>query len=483
VSAATPLASNVTVTGAGGASVLVVVYNFADPGGWTGNCVFSNKNGGATSLTDQNIVIENLAFDASALGSTGAQAGAFHHIRMRMAKGVIVRGCSFAYGGDAVACRACANVQVINNTARSFTNCAWDFWEACTNVQVIGNYAESAKSNQFLNFNSIDQSTDVNMHADDCVVSGNVFNCTGTGSAVLVEPLGTSSTNSVKNVVVSGNVFKRVELACRGNVDGLMISGNTFSDYTGNVSAIFCYPFYGGTPGSVQVCGNNFNNIHITNAFGVIRVEANSVVIVGNFIDGMGPSDGPCIYTGTCTGAVVSGNYLSNGGVVAPQSVTSSHNIFASHGKTFGTYDSAGKPLELTCQSDDNLVWWGTNSVGGQRLIMDMYQRSDTSLLFLGPEVAIATNEGNHVRVQGAAAGAAPGNSPIIYPFGADTNIPLRIGGHGNSGALLAVSTSGVPPTTSDISNNFLGIWHNTTDGSVKLYANIAGIMKSVALT
>jgi hypothetical protein len=322
------------------------------------------------------------------------------------------------------------------------------------------------------------------MHADGCVVSGNVFNCTGTGSAVQIEPLGTSSTNSVKNVVVSGNIFKKVQLACRGNVDGIMISGNTFSDYTGNVSAIFCYPFFGGTPGTVQVCNNNFNNIHITNPFGVIRVEAPGATIVGNFVDGMGPTDGPCIYTGSAIGAIVAGNSLSNGSVVAPRATTSSHSIYAPNGKDFGTYDSTGAPLRFVCQGDDNFVWWGTAAGGAQRMIMSIYQHNSTSLLEIGPEIALAVGvDNNHVRIQGSPGGATPGNSPVIYPFGTDPNISMRIAGQGNSGALVEIFNASVPPTTTDIPGNFFAVWQNTTDGSVKLYVNLAGTLKSVALT
>jgi hypothetical protein len=47
----------------------------------------------------------------------------------------------------------------------------------------------------------------------------------------------------------------------------------------------------------------------------------------------------------------------------------------------------------------------------------------------------------------------------------------------------VEIFNASVPPTTTDIPGNFFAVWQNTTDGSVKLYVNLAGTLKSVALT
>lgn len=55
-------------------------------------------------------------------------------------------------------------------------------------------------------------------------------------------------------------------------------------------------------------------------------------------------------------------------------------------------------------------------------------------------------------------------------------------GPQGIQGDAVTMVVAAANPTTSDIPNGFIRMWKNTTDTTLKLYANDGGTLKSILL-
>lgn len=439
------LRSYAQVAGAGWASRIVIGTNFVNPGVAGNNdiggyCVFCNENYELPALTDSDIIIRDLYFD----DSLNPSHGAFHTLRFRMAERIFVTGCRFTYGGDAVAFRAVKNSAIDNNFGELCTNCFWDCWEECENIRVTNNYSHGDNANQHINFNAIRDGAQTNMSAAGFVCEGNIC-IDDTGSSCQFEPLSSSATNTVSNITVVNNVFTNVAIAARGAVSSVLISNNRFYS-TNTGSAISIYTL-GGDPTDFLITDNMFNWPNGTSAFGVVRCEAEDSVVSDNTFNGPTASY-PAIYSGSVLGLVVDGNRASNGTISTPRSVAQSTEWHMPNGVRWGSYDNAGNRVDMRIQSgDNNLIFDGTDSVGGVRNIFSMVQRSDTSILIQSPPVELGAEEDNYLRVVGNSAS----DGPSISAQGADTDIPIRISSAGaspvvftNTAGLRLVSGTGV---------------------------------------
>jgi hypothetical protein len=270
---------------------------------------FMNASYNATKLTDSNITVEGGTLD---YGSSGARGG-IHAIEMRFVNHVQVlhvigqgRG-----AGDLTAFIGTNDTLIDGCSGFAFTNATYDHWWGPTNARVVNSFASTASSAQMVNFNPEKTSGDSTGEvADGFVLSGNTFIATGARAIPMqLEPLGSGTT--AKNVSVTNNVFKNVQLVSRRAIQGETINGNVFSGVAGGAAAIDSYPMDGGTPDSIVVSGNTFvNPATAAPQQGVIRVVATNSSITGNTISGSS------YYAATYTGkypVVISGNNFPSG--------------------------------------------------------------------------------------------------------------------------------------------------------------------------
>ena len=298
--------SNTLLRGCGPGTGFVALAGF--PGG----ALIKNQNFNASTLTDHDISFEDLVFDYGPI--TGSAAS--HCLEQWYVTNVRITNCTFQVrgNGNATACVACYNTHVQGCTAYGFVNCAYDHWMNPVNGRVVNCYAESANSAQFVNWNPDNTGGGGTGNvARGFVLANNEFLCTNASATnpIQLEPLGTGT--SVRDVVVSGNVFRNVRLALRGDTRGVVVTGNTFEACVGGTEVITAYTRNSGTPTDFVITSNNVLDPATTGSnAGVIRIEATNATISGNRVSGTTYGATPGIYTGSGTPVLV-GNSVSNG--------------------------------------------------------------------------------------------------------------------------------------------------------------------------
>ena len=91
------------------------------------------------------------------------------------------------------------------------------------------------------------------------------------------------------------------------------------------------------------------------------------------------------------------------------------------------------------------------------------------------------TSQGNGVQFSGQNTGST--NPPSVVAIGeTDTNIPLLLSGLGTRGVLTTPFVGAAAPTTTEIVAGRAALWKNSADGTVKLYYNDGGTLKSATL-
>lgn len=440
ISESIALPSNMTVSGSGWSSRIIVAAGFVNPGDAGNNnlgnySIFHNENYSADALTDSDITIEGIFFD----DSLNPSHGAFHNVKFRMASRIQVRNCRFLYGGDAVAFRNIHAGLIEGNWGERCRNCFWDCWEQCENIRIVNNYSFGNDAAQHINFNAIRDGTQANMAASGLICTGNIC-VDDTGSACQFEPLGNYSSNTINDITVSGNTFDNVALNFRGATTNVIVEGNRFRSVTSTGAAINVYDaFGGGVPSGFIIDGNEFVWTAGTSAFGVVRCEAAESVISNNRFDGPTASY-PAIYTGAILGAVVAGNYASNETITAPRSVAQNTEWHVPNGVRWGTYDNAGYRVDMRVQSNDNnLIFAGTDSGGAERNIFSMFQDSDTSPVTFYPTVEVGAEEADYFRLTGNSLAVGPS----LSAQGSNTNIDIRLSAKG-TGAVVVTGTGGI---------------------------------------
>jgi hypothetical protein len=183
------IGSNTTVIGAGRSSLIK-----ASQTGWIGtnankNCfLFRNENYSASTLTDENIVIDNMAFDYGAVVVSG---GGAHMIAMRYVDNVTVTNCYGENGENVTALLACKDTFTQNCEGYNVLNCYFDHWDGAGTAKVIGCVGrndpgkEIAQGIQFTGTGSVLE----NRSSADCVIAFNylkgVRGPTGQSSAII----------------------------------------------------------------------------------------------------------------------------------------------------------------------------------------------------------------------------------------------------------------------------------------------------------
>jgi hypothetical protein len=318
------LKSNTMVRGDGPGSVLLGGSSWPTAGGF-----FINQNNTATTLTDSNIAICDLALDFGTSGKGGgAHAVDFIYVRTVKILNVVLQ-CRGA--GDAIALLGCYDTLIDGCTAYGFTNCAYDHWTEPKHARVVNCYAETATSAQMVNFNPENTALSAPGNVADGFVLANCELVTTGANAIpsQLEPLGAGT--SVRNVTVTGNIFRNCNLVMRRDTRTVTISDNDFVAVAGGNSVITTFAADGGTPTDFVITGNNISDPATTAGnLAVIRVGATDAVILGNRISGSTFAGVSGIDTSSFA-ALVLGNSVSNGLVNTPNAVTGSAAALATY--------------------------------------------------------------------------------------------------------------------------------------------------------
>jgi hypothetical protein len=431
----------------------------APPAEWSGTptylCIV-NENNTASVITDENITISGITLDMSAHGTSGVN---IHGIYMRKAGRVVIEGVTVIGGSSSVALLGCDDTQEIGNKYLNFTNCGSDHWDGPANARLIGCHLECDVSAQMVNWNpEATVPPSAGLSANGFTMTGNTLvSHEASTTPCQIEPLGTSGT-FVRDVTVTGNTFKNVWVLFRGNVDGVVFSGNVMSDFASGSPAVVVQPYVSGTPGSVLITGNTIRDaITIAGNAGVIYADADQAVVANNAILGTAYAS-LAVYRGSSACQVMANdveyaaarasNRLQTG-VILPNGLTN----------LYGWTDASGTFPRMYLQSDNNWIFEGTNASGAARVALSMLMRSSTSDLIASVPVQFSSPYRTVITTV-AAAGTVIGTSTVLT--GNVHNVTTCTAGVADGVQLTA--TTGRPQTVI-----------NTSAATLKVYPNAGG--------
>lgn len=350
----------------------------APPIEWVGSPVYLavvNENHLASVITDENITFRGITLDMSAHGTSGV---AIHGFYMRKARHIIIENVIVLGGSSSIALLGCDDTLELGNRLYNFTNCGSDHWDSPSNGRLIGCHLECDSSAQMVNWNpegTTPPSTG-QVAAGFTMVGNTLVSHRSQTDPCLIESL--SAGNFVRNVTVTGNTFKNVWTLFRGGVDGVVCSGNVYSDFASASPAIVFQNNHGDDPGAFNVSNNEIRDA-FTSALnlGVIVAEGDSGVVSGNSIQGTAYlSD--AIYRGSTACQVIANNVedltkaVSNRlrrGIILPNGF---ENFYA-------WTDASGTVPRMKLQGDDFWVFEGTDAAGAARVLEYILMRNSDS--------------------------------------------------------------------------------------------------------
>lgn len=169
------IGSKTRAYGAGASSIIKAKqsgYAGANGGTYaTQNCqLFQNYNFSASSLTDSDIVVEDLAFD---WGTVTIAGGGAHSISMRYVDRVTVRGVYSIKGENVTALLACRDTLTENCVGLNNSNCFFDHWDAAGTACVTNctGRVTSGTIQQGIQFTGTGSFAE-DLSSADCVVMG-----------------------------------------------------------------------------------------------------------------------------------------------------------------------------------------------------------------------------------------------------------------------------------------------------------------------
>lgn len=342
--------------------------------------------------------------------------GSHHCIFFFRVARVVIDSVTVLAGQSSVALLACDNTTEINNSYYGFLNCGSDHWSSPRNASVIGCHIETDISAQMVNWNPEYSGPD----QTGAVASG--FTMTGctlvsreaSATPCQIEPLRESMETACRDVTITGNVFKNCTVVCRGNVDGIVITDNVFSDLLGDAGAITCHPKGTGIPGSIIVTNNIVRNPQTSSvAVGVIRVVSDKGIMFGNTVLGSGYTAAPfSVQTSACQ---MLGNYSDDGSVVSGR-LWAGMRLANGTDRFYGWTDASGTVPRMYLQADNTWVFSATDSAGAERVAMSMAQRSSSSELNISVPLQITGAARLQItpRTAIAAAGTTIGTATVL---------------------------------------------------------------------
>ena len=362
---------------------------------WRGTYGFCFKNVNTQGFDPAAVIIdENITIEGGTINYVDFLSwpdGSRHLIFMRRVRHVRILNMRLLNGGDSVALMGCDDTLIEGCYAEGFKNCAWDHWDGPSNGRVGNCYALATDYNeaQIMNWNpDTEAPAQPNIVANGFTCTNCIFESTDTpATPVQIEPLRNDGTK-VRNVTVTGCVFKNCSLQMRGDIANAIVTGNTFSDTLGGGSVFNCYPFVGGTPENVWFLNNQINNPTTSSGFGVIRHEGTTGGVVGNGIYGFSPTDpaDTTIYT-TSVDLVLYGNQSSHS-VISQTGHIGSGGVSIGNNDTLGFWDTAGSRFKIKTLND-TFGAYSTDGSGNERDVWSIIGRSGFTDFKIWPNTLI----------------------------------------------------------------------------------------------
>ena len=227
--------------------------------------ILENVNHTSSQISDTDLTINHLIIDYGKYKLDG-EAHAVQFVKARNWK---VTNCIiYDRGrGDGVSGLSVDNALVQGNAVYDFTDSCYDFWGGPTNVRIYDNYAETKEATQMVCFNpdyTYPSDVIVNPCAKGLIMMNNTLVVTGPNSVPsLLAPIGGiappgSPTFTVRDMVIANNHLTNTTLVIRGDVQNVVVSGNTISNVSGGSAAITNYPWIGGTSDSIMFFNRTF---------------------------------------------------------------------------------------------------------------------------------------------------------------------------------------------------------------------------------
>lgn len=342
--------------------------------------------------------------------------GSHHGIFFFRVTRVVIDDVTILGGQSSVALLACDDTLEINNRYYGFRNCGSDHWSSPTNGRLIGCHLDTDISAQMVNWNpEYSGSNQTGAVASGFIMTGcTVVSREASATPCQFEPLRQSMETACRDVTITGNIFKNCIVACRGNVDGIIISNNVFSGMLGDGSAITCYTNGTGIPGSIVVSKNIVRDPTTSSeAVGVIRVVSDKGIMFGNAVLGSGYTAIPfAVGTSACQ---TFGNY-SDDGTITSGRLFAGMRLFNGSNRFYGWTDTSGTVPRMYLQSDNTWVFSATDSAGAERVAMSMAQRSSSSELNISVPLQITGAARLQItpRTAIAAAGTTIGTATVL---------------------------------------------------------------------
>jgi hypothetical protein len=484
VSQSIAVQSNTRLDGYGALISASSAWTYISGGPPNPDMFFYNSNWSSLVLSDHDITVTGLHF-TYINHQLAAGVGGQHAIRFYTTQNVIVRDCNFQYGGDATYMIGCNNVLIIGNACYHQVNCPFDASYGPKNYRIIGNYCEMGAPGQFVNFNGLGGgSLPTGNTASGLVVEGNQFVYTDPATSAAINLSTLAATEACNDVIITNNILVGgAWINGQGNISNVVISNNVIiGTPSGGLPAIWLHPDGSNTPANINVVGNMIVGAQTTQANGgVIFVNGNNYFIGSNAV--LGSAFYSAIQTAAGAG-IVGNNNLSVGTGGATNIVAGSNNSSQSTdyriktGGGLGWLDASGF-LAKFVSIGNTWSFYNTDASGALYQLFGATMHQTGSALNVWASLTFGQTLANF----GLCAGAAAGSPPSITAAGSDTNIAMQIMGKGTSGVLSGGFQGAAAPTTAQIPNLRSAVWKNTTDGSVKLYYDDGGTLKSVTLT
>jgi hypothetical protein len=487
VSSPIRLHSNTRACGDGPGSLVIAASSAAwvDTGhvGADPYCIFTNLNYGTFPVADHDITVSDLA-----MSWVNHNTGDVHSVRFFAARAVKVLRCVSSFGGDHTAFLGVIDGVMEGNTTYNVLNCPYDCWHGSTDIRIINNYALCDDTAQLVNFNAAGGASGGDPQtASRAVISGNTLinlGLSGHLGTINLSTLGAAGVNTVSDVTVSNNLIVGGIINGRGDIRDVQVFGNKMLGVLAS-SAIGFTTDTSVAPQNINVIGNTIVDPQtVAGNLGVIRVEADNYNISGNTVTGA--AHFRSCYIGASVGVIGPNNFSAGtaGGTTAYVGGTAAwrtqpYPVQLPLDIPVLWPDTSGAPVTMAVLSGDNTFHFrGTTSTGAFREIFTIPMHSDVSGMSINITTNIGTGSTDSVRVTGGTGSV----NVQANPNSGSANVLLSLFGKGNLGVQTSVTTSAVVPTVSTIGAGFAQLWKNTGDGTLKLYANDGGVLKSVTL-
>jgi len=232
------IGSKTRVYGSGASSIIKAhqsAYVGVNGGAYaTQNCqLLQNYNFSAGSLTDTDIIVEDLSFN---WGTVTIAGGGAHSIAMRMVDRVTVRGVYSTKGENVTAFLGCKDTLVENCDGLNVTNCFYDHWDGASSASVINCVGRitSGTIQQGIQFTGTGSYAEALSSVDALVMGCSLYGVRNAGSSSAIIANANQAASSAYRLRSIGNYIEDSDIGVcfQGAGNGHLSMGDTLKGVT-----------------------------------------------------------------------------------------------------------------------------------------------------------------------------------------------------------------------------------------------------------